>query len=40
VRIDAAPGEAVFSVKVANSANKETGDGFAFDYIAFKPLQR
>lgn len=40
IRIDAAPGEAIFSVKVANSANNETGDGFAFDHVAFKPLQR
>jgi len=40
LRIDAAPGQVIYSVKVANSVNKETGDGFAFDHVAFKPLQR
>lgn len=38
VRIDAAPGAAIYSVKVANGANKKTGDGLAFDHIAFKPV--
>jgi hypothetical protein len=39
LRIDAAPGKAIYSVKVANSANPTTGDGFAFDHVAFKPRQ-
>lgn len=38
LRIDAAPGKAIFSVKVSNSANDKTGDGMAFDHVAFKPL--
>jgi hypothetical protein len=40
LRIDAAPGEVIYSVKVANSANKETGDGLAFDHVAFAPVSR
>jgi DNA-binding winged helix-turn-helix (wHTH) protein len=40
LRIDAAPGEAIYSVKVANSANDKTGDGLAFDHVAFAPLGR
>jgi len=40
VRIDAAPGQAIFLVKVANSVTDTTGDGLAFDHVAFKPLQR
>ena len=39
VRIDAAPGHAIFKVKVANSVTPTTGDGLAFDHVAFKPLQ-
>jgi DNA-binding winged helix-turn-helix (wHTH) protein len=38
VRIDAAPGETIFTVKIANKANEKTGDGLAFDHVAFKPL--
>lgn len=40
LRIDAAPGRAIFSVKIANSANDKTGDGLAFDHVAFAPLQQ
>lgn len=40
LRIDAAPGEVITTVKVANSVNPKTGDGLAFDHLAFKPLQR
>jgi len=39
VRIDAAPGQAIFLVKVANSVTDTTGDGLAFDHVAFNPLQ-
>lgn len=38
VRIDAAPGVAIHSVKVANGVNDKTGDGLGFDHVAFKPL--
>jgi DNA-binding winged helix-turn-helix (wHTH) protein len=38
VRIDAAPGQAIYAVKVANSVTDTTGDGLAFDHVAFKPL--
>jgi hypothetical protein len=40
VRIDAKPGFSIYSVKVANSANRETGDGLAFDHVAFNPSSR
>jgi DNA-binding winged helix-turn-helix (wHTH) protein len=39
VRIDAAPGKAIYSVKVTNNANDTTGDGMAFDHVAFSPLR-
>jgi len=39
VRIDAAPGLTIYSVKVANSFTTTTGDGLAFDHVAFKPLR-
>jgi DNA-binding winged helix-turn-helix (wHTH) protein len=38
VRIDAAPGQTIFSVKVANSVTETTGDALVFDHVAFKPL--
>lgn len=40
VRIDAARGAAIYSVKVANSANDKTGDGLAFDHVAFAPFEQ
>jgi DNA-binding winged helix-turn-helix (wHTH) protein len=40
VRIDAAPGQTIFSVKVANSVTETTGDALVFDHVAFKPLPR
>ena len=40
VRIDAAPGEVIYSVKVANHANTATSDALAFDHVAFAPFPR
>ncbi len=40
VRIDAAAGVAIHSVKVANGVNNKTGDGLGFDHVAFEPLGR
>ena len=39
VRIDAAPGEAIRTVKIANSSTPGTGDALGFDHVAFKPLR-
>ena len=38
LRIDATRGEPIYTVKIANHANNETGDGLAFDHVAFKPV--
>jgi DNA-binding winged helix-turn-helix (wHTH) protein len=40
VRIDAAPGQTIFSVTVANSTTETTGDALIFDHVAFKPVRR
>lgn len=40
VRIDAVPGVAIHTVKIARSANNATGDGLGFDHVAFRPLGR
>ncbi len=40
LRIDAGSSGAIFSVKVANGAESDTGDGLVFDHVAFKPRSR
>lgn len=40
LRIDAIGGEPIHSVKIANRANNVTGDGLAFDHVAFNPVTR